>query len=95
MRDLKAVKARIAALQRESRVNAVTANHLQTLEEKVPLYRSVGKAFVYSTRNEIEERLEGEIGEITKAQRDLADREQYLERRITSNNSNLQDMLKD
>ena len=94
-RDLRAVKARIAGLQRESRMNAVTSNHLQTLEASVPLYRSVGKAFVYASRPEIETRLETEIGEITKAQRDLADREEYLERRIQSNTANIQDLLRD
>jgi prefoldin subunit 1 len=94
-KDLRAVKARIASLQRESRVNAVTSNQLQTLDQDVPLYRSVGKAFVFSTRKETEDRLEQEIGEITKAQRDLSDREEYLERRIASNTANLQDLLRD
>jgi prefoldin subunit 1 len=89
------VKARIATLQRESRINAVTSNHLQSLETDVPLYRSVGKAFVYSTRKDIEERLEQEIGDITKSQRDLTDREEYLERRIASNTANLQDLLRE
>ena len=92
---MRAVKARINALQRESRVNAVTNNHLQTLANDVDLYRSVGKAFVYSTKSDIENRLENEIAEITKAQRDLSDREEYLERRIASNTANLQDLLRD
>lgn len=94
-RDLRAVKSRISSLQRESRVNAVTNNHLQTLTEDVSLYRSVGKAFVYSTKQDIENRLESEITEITRAQRDLADREEYLERRIASNTANIQDLLRD
>ena len=73
----------------------MTSNHLQSLETDVPLYRSVGKAFVYSTRKDIEERLEQEIGDITKSQRDLTDREEYLERRIASNTANLQDLLRE
>lgn len=76
-------------------MNSVTANHLTTLPSTVPLYRSVGKAFVFSKKDEIEKRLESEIGEITKASRDLSDREEYLERRIQSNTANLQDLLRD
>jgi prefoldin subunit 1 len=94
-RDLRTVKLRIGALQREARVNAVTTNHIQSLEPDVPLYRSVGKAFVYAPRGEIEERLEKEIAEITKSTRDLTDREEYLTRRINSNNTNMQDLLKE
>lgn len=94
-RDLRTVKLRIGALQREGRVNAVTSNHIQSLETDVPLYRSVGKAFVYSPRDEIEDRLEKEIAEITKSTRDLTDREEYLQRRIASNSTNMQDLLKE
>jgi prefoldin subunit 1 len=76
-------------------MNAVTANHVQTLDSAVPLYRSVGKAFVAVSRDVLEKRLEDEIGEITKATRDLSNREEYLERRIQSNTANIQDMLRD
>lgn len=81
-------------MQREGRVNAVTSNQIDTLDASIPLYRSVGKAFVFAPRNEIEQRLEKEIGDITKQQRDLTDRQEYLERRITSATANLQDLLK-
>ena len=91
-KDLRSVKLRIASLQREGRVNAVTSNQIEALEPTVPLYRSVGKAFVYTERKEIEARLEKEIGDITKAQRDLTDRQEYLERRIASATANLQDL---
>jgi len=94
-RDLRTVKLRLSASQREARVNAVTSNHIQTLDPSVPLYRSVGKAFVFADRQEIDERLEKEIGEITKSQRDLTDRQEYLERRIASNSTNMQDLLKE
>lgn len=91
-KDLRTVKHRLASLQRESRVNSVTANHLHSLEEAVPMYRSVGKAFVLTSKSAIEERIDREIGENTKAQRDLMDRQEYLERRITSSSQNIQDL---
>lgn len=91
-RDLRAVRSRLAALQRDTRVNAVTTNQIESLDPKVPLYRSVGKAFVLTGRKEVESRLEREIGELTKSERDLTDRQEYLERRIASNNNNLKDL---
>eukprot|EP00981_Chlorochromonas_danica_P011929 scaffold4347_cov269-Ochromonas_danica.AAC.19 len=93
-RDLRAVKLRMASLQRENRVNSVTMQHIETLDRQIPLYRSVGKAFFAASRGEVEKRLEDEVGEITKAQRDLTDRQEYLERRIASHTANIQDLIK-
>lgn len=93
-KDLRSVKVRLASLQREGRVNAVTSNQIEALDAEIPLYRSVGKAFIFAPRKEIEERLEKEIGDITKTQRDLTDRQEYLERRIASATANLQDLVK-
>lgn len=56
------------------------------------LYRSVGKAFIFTPKAEVESRLEKEISELTKAQRDLADREEYLSRRVASHVSNLREL---
>ncbi len=91
-RDLRSVRNKLTSLQREARVNAVTTHQIETLDPAVPLYRSVGKAFVLTGRTDIEGRLEREIAELTKSERDLADRQEYLERRIASNNNNLRDL---
>jgi len=91
-KDLRAVKLRLGSLQREARVNSVTGNHIQTLENSTPMYRSVGKAFVLTPKDRIEERLEKEISENTKTQRDLTDRQEFLERRIASATQNIQDI---
>jgi prefoldin subunit 1 len=93
-RDLRAVKVRLASLQRESRLNNITSQQVNNLEPSVPLYRSVGKAFFASGRNEVENYLETELLELTKAQRDLVDRQEYLERRIASNTANIQELVK-
>lgn len=91
-KDLRAVKLRLGSLQREARVNSVTANHIQTLDSTTPMYRSVGKAFVLTPKDNIEERLEKDITENTKTQRDLTDRQEFLERRIVSASQNVQDI---
>ena len=53
----------------------------------------MGKAFVFTPKKDVETRLEQEITELTKAQRDLTDREEYLSRRVTSHMSNLKDLV--
>lgn len=92
-RDLRSVRNALASAQREARMNSVTTNQIQPLAPTVELYRSVGKAFVHTPKAEVEIRLEKEIGDLTKAQRDLMDREEYLSRRVASHTSNLKDLL--
>ena len=65
----------------------------QSVNETAELYRAVGKAFVFTPKKDVETRLEQEITELTKAQRDLTDREEYLSRRVTSHMSNLKDLV--
>jgi chaperonin cofactor prefoldin len=65
---------------------------LQGLDPKVELYRSVGKAFIHTPKADVESRLEKETAELTKAQRDLTDREEYLSRRVASHASNLREL---
>ena len=91
-RDLRSVRNALTSAQREARMNSVTTNQIQSLEPSVSLYRSVGKAFVLTERSDVESRLETEITELTKAQRDLTDREEYLTRRVTSHTSNLREL---
>jgi chaperonin cofactor prefoldin len=93
-RDLRSVKMRIAGLQREERVNSVTTQQVTTLPVNVPLYRSVGKAFFAAKREEVETYLQDEVNDISKSQRDLSDRQEYLERRIASNAANIQELIR-
>lgn len=60
-RDLRQVSARLNNIQRETRANQVTIGQVDILEETVPLYRSVGKAFVLSDKKSISENLETEL----------------------------------
>ena len=41
---------------------------------------------------QVESRLEKEFAEFTKTQKDLLDRQEYLDRRVTSNSSNLREL---
>ena len=92
-RDLKNVSLRLSSLQRDSKLNQITQTQINTLNEDIPLYRAVGKAFFYTPQNNIQGRLEKELDLYKKNEKDLLDRKEYLERRILSNSQNLKDML--
>ncbi len=92
-RDLRSVQSRIAALQRDSRALAVTESQIQQLSPTIPLYKAVGKAFILTDRPAIESNFEKEMLNITRNQRDLGDRKEYLERRISSSTQNLKDLV--
>ena len=52
-RDLRMVRSKIASIQRETRVNRVTNDQIRPLPEETPMYRSVGKAFVFAGKTEV------------------------------------------
>ena len=93
VRDLKQVQSRISASEREARTAKITLSHVAGLEPAIPLYRSVGKAFFLTGREELEKGLENQAVALTRSQRELLDRQEYLERRITSNTTNLKDLM--
>ena len=91
-RDLRAVVARINNLSREAAAADNTQKQIKELPDSTALYRGIGKAYVLQDRNTIDSALEKELDTIEKNYKDLKDRKEYLERRITSNQSNLRDL---
>ena len=91
-RDLKGVQMKITAMQRETRICQATRVQIEQLPPAIPVYRAVGKAFLLSSNSAIKQTLELEQGSNTKTIKDLMDRQEYLERRIASNNTNLKEM---
>jgi len=62
------------------------------MPEDQVLYKAVGKAFLLKSKATILSGLEEELSTLTKNQRDLLDRKEYLERRVTSNRSNMAEL---
>jgi prefoldin subunit 1 len=91
-RDLKGVTNRIYSVQRELRQNEITSSQVNILTDDVPMYRSVGKAFVLNDKPEIVSFLEKEKDSLSKTSADLVSRKEFLERRIQSNAQNIQDL---
>lgn len=89
---MRSVSLRLANAQREDRSNQVTMNHVFSLPPEVNTYRSVGRAFLYTPREDMVQILESEQSALIKMQRDLVDRKEFLERRISSLTTNLKEM---
>lgn len=91
-KDLRGVQNSIQVCQRETRSNQVTSSQISALTESTPLYRACGKGFFMATQEEVRRDLSREEEQLAKTAKDLANREEYLERRIAQNRSNMIDI---
>ena len=92
MRDLRSVQNSLTVIQRETRSNQVTAKQIEALNESTSLFRACGKAFYMASQEDVKQDLEREAEQLSKTAKDLANREEYLERRIAQNRSNMIDI---
>lgn len=83
-RELRTVQAKLSGLERETKSCAATSRYINTVPTEAPLYRAVGKTFILTPRSEIETRLTVETEQNMKAHKDLTDKKEFLDRRITS-----------
>jgi len=93
MRDLSGARQRQMAMDKETKICESTSNHISAVEDGVPLYRAVGKCFMYQTKENVLTKMDSVIGSLKKQRGDLVDRQKYLERKIQSNANNINDML--
>ena len=84
-RDLRGVNNHLGVVARDTRATQVTQAQVSMCDENTNLYKSVGKAYVRASKQEIEETLKKDAINLKKTEQDLNDRKQYLERRIQSN----------
>lgn len=88
-KDLRGVQNSMAVCAREGRSNQVTSNQILSLDASTPLFRAIGKGFYMTTQEEVQGDLQREAELLAKNAKDLANREEYLERRIAQNRSNM------
>lgn len=92
-KDLRSVQYKINGLQREARMAAATKQQIEALPTDVPLYRACGKAFLaVPDADFVKNKLVTEQEDSAKEIKDLMDRQEYLERRINSNNANFKEL---
>jgi len=92
-RDLRGVVMKIGSLEKSKRGNRMTGDTIGQLPDGVPLYRTVGKAFIFADKPAIESHLASEMANAEKQISDLQDRKEYLERRIKSTKDNANDII--
>jgi chaperonin cofactor prefoldin len=92
-REYQTVQANLTKAQREQRINQVTLDELDTSPEANGYYRSMGKIFVKSTRDRVTDHLRSSIQEQSKKESDLSQKMDYLERRIKSQQQNMDELL--
>mmetsp|Transcript_20014 Transcript_20014/g.25932 ORF Transcript_20014/g.25932 Transcript_20014/m.25932 type:complete len:174 (-) Transcript_20014:128-649(-) len=95
-RELQMLNANVQKLQREQKLNELTMKELENLQgkENGRMYRGVGKMFMLSSESEISDHLNTEISDSKKKENDLSQKREYLVKKISSQQQNLQELLK-
>ena len=95
-RELQMLNANVQKLQREQKLNELTMKELENLQgkENGRMYRGVGKMFMLSSESEISDHLKTEISDSKKKENDLSQKREYLVKKISSQQQNLQELLK-
>lgn len=91
-REYNRVKANSTKAQREQRMNEVTLDELEKNPSSGSHFRSVGKVFMKQERDEIFGHLTGMIDRQSKTQSDLAQKLEFLERRLLSQQQNIREL---
>jgi len=91
--ELQETASKLQTCRREAKRVTLTTNQVQGISgETTPLYRAVGKMFVLSNKTDVMEHLEKQAKENEKSEESLKGRQAYLERRLKSQQANLQDL---
>ncbi|KAL3759321.1 hypothetical protein ACHAWU_006960 [Discostella pseudostelligera] len=95
-KEYRMVKANIMKAQNGKRSNELTKGELEKLPQgsDSKMYRSVGKMFMLASRGEIMNHLEENIEREGKEEKDLSGKLEYLERRMKSQQQNIQELTK-
>mmetsp|Transcript_562 Transcript_562/g.866 ORF Transcript_562/g.866 Transcript_562/m.866 type:complete len:262 (+) Transcript_562:59-844(+) len=94
LREQKTVEANINMAQREYQAHELTKSEIDQLPEtNTTMYRSVGKMFMLSTRDEINEHLEQSMKDEKKKENDLTQKQEYMTRRLKSQQQNIQELV--
>jgi len=95
-REYNTVKANIHKSQREVKMNELTKAELETIPvtEDAKMYRGIGKMFMLSTRGDIMNHLDTCVEEESKREESLKNKAEYLERKMKSQQLNIQELTK-
>ena len=95
-KEYRMVKANIMKAQNGKRSNELTKSELEKLPQgtEAKMYRGVGKMFMLTSRSDIMSHLDESIDKEGKDEKDLTAKLDYLERRMKSQQQNIQELTK-
>ena len=93
-RDLQQVMARLEQNGRDVRIMGTTKSQVDRAPDEANMFRSVGMAYVKESKPDIIGRIDDSSERLQKSTKDLLDRKQYLERRITELMTHRNDIMK-
>lgn len=91
-REYNKVQANLSKLQREHKINQITLDELEKNPSEGAYFRSTGKVFMKHDRDDIFGHLKNVMGEQGKRQTELVQKMEFLERRIHSQQQNVQEL---
>jgi chaperonin cofactor prefoldin len=91
-REYNTVQANQNKTQREHKMNKITLDELDANPSHGAYFRSTGKIFVKSTRDRVVDHLKSNVEDQQKLDLDLTQKLEYLERRIKSQQKNIQEL---
>jgi stress-induced-phosphoprotein 1 len=96
IRDYNVCNASIASSEKILKMNQITMRELEQIpskESERKMYRGIGKMFMLQTKDQIFDYLEQEINENAKKSKDLMLKKEYLEKRMTSQQQNITELV--
>eukprot|EP00622_Pseudochattonella_farcimen_P002204 FR737090.1.p1 GENE.FR737090.1~~FR737090.1.p1 ORF type:complete len:213 (+),score=35.36 FR737090.1:71-640(+) len=92
-RELSECNAKLAASARSQKLTSITAGEIEEVPEDSRLYRSVGKMFMLSSKEEVKSTLTEELEDEQQKNTELASKRTYLQRRLASQEASLKDLM--
>lgn len=96
IRDYNLCNASLTSSEKNLKVNQITMSELEQIpakENERKMYRGIGKMFMLQTKEQVFDYLQEEINENSKKSKDLLLKKEYLEKRMTSQQQNMTELM--
>lgn len=95
-RELQLVNTNIQKEQREQKINDITMQEINMLpgDSEQRVFRGLGKMFILSNKGEVMDHLAAENAHAKKQEKELQQKREYLTKRLTSQQTNLQELIR-
>ena len=92
-REFNTVKANLNKIQREQRIQQITLQELESNPSSGSYFRSIGKIFMKSSKDYVLNHLRSSADEEQKKESDFKQKMVYLEKRLSSQEQNIQELV--